>query len=330
MWKHFKWLGLLPFVAGCASAPAPVVDHAPGASARCDRERDRAAILKLAGEYWVDFHFEETIPLVEGYTPASAYETAGRELVLVVENSPERVVLQHILVVPAGDKNHAIKHWREDWQFEDTELLEFRGRRVWERKQLRREEVSCQWSQAVFEVDDAPRYEATGRWTHERGLSTWASNVTWRPLPRREYTKRSDYEVIVGVNRITVTPEGWAHEQDNEKLKLSAQNAGLVREIGINRYVRSPDKSLAEAAAYWQQTSEYWALVREEWANVTSTPRLELAQEVEGKPLHERLIELSKERMGDAVRARIRETIQAYLVRKPIGEAQGNTQVSSR
>ncbi len=319
MSEHSKWLGLLVLVAaGCASAPPPVVDQghvAKGMPASCDRERDRAAILRLAGEYWVDFHFEETIPLVAGYTPAPAYETAGRELVVVIEDSPTRLVLQHILVVPMGDKHQAIKHWREDWQFEDDELFEFRGHRVWERKKLSREEVACQWSQAVFEVDDAPRYEATGRWSHERGLSTWSSSTTWRPLPRREYTKRSDYEVIVGINRITVTPEGWAHEQDNEKRTLTEQHTGLVREIGINRYMRAPDPSLAEALSYWQQTNGYWAIVRAEWAKVTSTPRLKLAQEVDGKPLHERLLALSKENAaGEAVRSRIRETIQAYLV----------------
>ncbi len=306
---------------GCASTSKPAVEIVStgktSAPMACDQEKDREAIRKLAGEFWVDFHFEETIPLRDGYKLAPAYETAGRELVVVVEDNPTRIVLQHILVVPTADKPKAIKHWREDWQFEDADLLEFRGKRLWERRQVNRTEVTCHWSQAVFEVDDAPRYEALGRWQHGAGNSTWTSNTTWRPLPRREYTKRSDYDVLVGVNRITVTPEGWAHEQDNEKLALTERRESLVREIGINRYIRSPDESLAAASAYWQQTRAYWQLVREEWARAASGERLEVMREVDGRPQHEKLLQLAEAPPTQDARTQIRQAIQKALVAVP-------------
>lgn len=318
--RHFV-LGLFGFMqvifgVGCAAAPNPTIEMAAKAAppVSCDRDKDREAIRKLAGEFWVDFHFEETIPLREAYTPAAPYETAGRELVVVIEDNPNRIVLQHILVVPTADKPKAIKHWREDWQFEDDDLLEFRGKRVWEHRKLSRNDVICRWSQAVFEVDDAPRYEATGQWQHENNVSTWTSPVTWRPLPRREYTKRSDYDVLAGINRITVTPEGWAHEQDNEKLALSQPQKSLVREIGINRYIRTPDESLAAASAYWRQTSDYWRLVREEWALATSTARIELTREIEGRPQHEKLLALADAPESSDVRTQIREAIQKALM----------------
>lgn len=310
----------LLFLWGCASAPVPVAESGGKPAmeaASCDRGRDHAVIMKLAGEFWVDFHFEETIPLQAGYTPNPAYETAGRELVVVVEDSPARIVLQHILVVETGGESKAIKHWREDWQFEDDGAFEYRGRRTWERRKLPLNETRCHWSQAVFEVDDEPRYEAVGRFRHVGEVSTWTSNVTWRPLPRREYTKRSDYDVLVGINRVTVTPDGWAHEQDNEKLRLSEPQQSLVREIGINRYIRSPDPSLKVASAYWQKTSPYWSLVREEWSRLTANGRIELAREVEGKTLTDTLLALAETAQGPDLRTRIHSAIAAFVTQTP-------------
>jgi hypothetical protein len=84
------------------------------------------------------------------------------------------VSLQHILVVEKDGKRSPLKHWRQDWTFEDAELLEFRGQRSWARRVLSPLEARCTWSQAVFEVDDGPRYEGSGRWTHARGVKPHA------------------------------------------------------------------------------------------------------------------------------------------------------------
>lgn len=303
----------------CASVPdnqlaTPTSATASKAAPNCARDLDHAAILKLAGEFWVDFHFEETVPLREGYTPAPAYEAAARELVIVVEDTPERIVMQHILVVESGGNPMVTKHWREDWQFEDTELLEFQGHRAWDRRRLSPEEVQCQWSQAVFEVDDGPRYEGTGVFRHENGTSTWTSNMTARPLPRREYTKRSDYDIILGVNRITVTPEGYSHEQDNEKKRLSEPAGSIVREIGVNRYVRTPHASFAVAHAYWNRTAPYWSQVREEWAQISAAGRLQRKHESTAEKLHEQLFALAELPPTPETRDRIREAIAASVM----------------
>jgi hypothetical protein len=72
-------------------------------------------------------------------------------------------------------------------------------------------------------VDDSPRYAARGRWQHAAGVSTWISDETWRPLPRREFSVRKDYDVLVGTNRHTITPTGWVQEENNVKLALDVQ-----------------------------------------------------------------------------------------------------------
>ena len=50
------------------------------------------------------------------------------------------------------------------------------------------------WTQKVFQVDDSPRYEGYATWVHVDGRHYWDSQ-TDGPLPRREYSKRSDYNV---------------------------------------------------------------------------------------------------------------------------------------
>jgi hypothetical protein len=79
------------------------------------------------------------------------------------------------------------------------------------------------WSQSVYQVDDTPRYQGYGNWIHLPNFSSWEGNETWRPLPRREYSTRSDYDVMIGTNIQTITPTGWVHEQNNKKVITANQ-----------------------------------------------------------------------------------------------------------
>ena len=113
------------------------------------------------------------------------------------------------------------------------------------------------WSQTVYEVDDASRYAGIGRWTHADGEDSWESDRTLRPLPRREYTKRSDYQALDVVNRHALTPAGWVHEQDNTKLVIDADGRmhALAHERGINSYTRIADYDFAAGREYCSKTS---------------------------------------------------------------------------
>ncbi len=126
------------------------------------------------------------------------------------------------------------------------------------------------WSQTVFEVDDAPRYAGVGHWTHGEGIDAWTSDRTWRPLPRREYTKRNDYQALDVVNRHTLTPAGWVHEQDNTKLAIAADGkvTSLAREVGVNSYTRITDYDFGAGRTYWQKTSAFWSDVRGRWQRI--------------------------------------------------------------
>ncbi|QRO01242.1 hypothetical protein JRI60_20530 [Archangium violaceum] len=309
-------LSTLTLTLACASRPGVSAgsEERPVSSSACDPERDRAAILQMAGNYRVGFAFDETVGLSEGYTLHEPYRAKATEWVEVLEDTPRRISLQHVLVTERDGKRSTLKHWRQDWTFEDTTLLEFRGHRTWERRVLAPHEVTCTWSQAVYEVDDGPRYEGYGRWTHAHGVSAWQSEESWRPLPRREYTKRSDYDVLVTTNRHALTPTGWVHEQDSLKVVLGPNPHALAREHGLNVYTRQPaDAASTEASTAWKQTQGFWSEVRDEWRTLfQSHPRFTLRDSVEGKPRYEHLFEL-EETTAPERRERIRATLESFL-----------------
>ncbi len=280
----------------------------PAASALAEEsgafQRDRAAILAMTGRYRVTFSFAETVAFQPGYVLAEPQVSQGSELVLLAEDAGRVIELQHILVVGGG--RHVVKHWRQRWEYEPSDLLEHRGERAFARRPVAPDEARGAWSQSVFEVDDAPRYGGLGRWRHDAGASSWESHETWRPLPRREYTKRSDYQVLGCRNRHTLAAGGWVHEQDNVKLKLGPTGPqALAREAGLNRYNLAPDLDLTAAETYWKATRDFWGEVRAAWREATATEALVVDEhDAEGRPRHERLLALAERAPDDAATRR--------------------------
>lgn len=229
-------------------------------------EKDRKAILAMAGDFEVGFHFQETLSLHEGYeVREKPYDEEAHETVKVVEDSGRRIVLQHLLQVGPA----VVKHWAQIWTYEDTEILEFQGKRVWATRVLAPEEVKGKWSQRVTQVDDSPRYEGIGAWIHNGESSEWSATAN-RPLPRREHSKRKDYDLLVVTNRHTITRAGWFHEQDNTKwVKRDGQEYPLCREVGLNRYRRVTGHDFTKANDYWTKTAGFWKEVRGVWEEIT-------------------------------------------------------------
>ncbi len=253
-------------------------------AAIADPEKDRAAILAMQGEYLVDFAFDETVLLAPGYERASAMRSGGDEVVIVVEDTPAKVVLQHILVDPKS--GHVTKHWRQDWVYETPQRWEFAADQTWRVRDIPAGKTSGAWTQCVYEVSDAPRYCGTGRWNHRYGVATWTSDRTWRPLPRREYTKRSDYNAMNVENRHTIVPGGWTHEQDNTKAVRRADGSTertIAREFGFNDYQKDTDVDFTPAHDYWAATKDYWARVRARWDAALANPAgLHLKTKIDG------------------------------------------------
>ncbi len=115
--------------------------------------QDRAAILGMAGEFKVTFHFQETVGFQPGYELKKPYTEDAHELVLVAKDEPRHIELQHLLIAD-GD---VIKHWRQVWTFEDTRVCEFQGHHTWRMRDLTADEARGTWTQLVTQVDDSPR-----------------------------------------------------------------------------------------------------------------------------------------------------------------------------
>jgi hypothetical protein len=292
-------------------------------------ERDRLAILAMAGTYRSEFEFLETVAFVPNYRFDQPYRSWATEVVLVAENSERRIQLQHVLVMSfVDDEGHVqgplvTKHWRQEWVYEDTELFTFVGHDTWQRRQVTPEVARGKWSQAVYQVDDSPRYEALGRWQHLPNTSLWTSEETWRPLPRREHSVRADYQVLIGTNRHAITPQGWTQEEDNLKAVLGRTGVArvLAREIGLNRYVRLASFDAEPAQRYWSATAPYWRAVRDSWGDVYgSAERFSIAPAIGGKPLFmehfefaERLTSSKASPSADAMLRHARDTLGRYV-----------------
>jgi hypothetical protein len=270
-----------------------------------DFERDRRAILAMAGPYRASFDFLEVEDYSEAQTLRKPYQSWGTEYVYVIEDRGSFISLQHVLVMEiVTDEGEKIgpfvtKHWRQDWTYEDDQVLRYRGYGRWESETLAAGARRGRWSQAVWQVDDSPRYEAVGRWRHELGFSAWESEPTVRPLPRREFSVRDDYQALVGTNVHTIMPNGWSHRQDNLKAVLDEESGALVRylarEYGVNRYQRIRDFDFTPGDEYWEQTRPFWADVRATWEHIVAThPRFTLLNEVDGEKMFMALFEYAE------------------------------------
>lgn len=272
------------------------------------RERDRRAILAMAGAYRVSFDFLETVGFEAGFEPARPYRSWGTEYVYVIADEPGFVSLQHVLVMVVEQEDGSLsdpfvtKHWRQDWRYEDRDLHEFVSHGNWRRTTLSEEEAAGHWTQAVFQVDDSPRYESHGEWVHHPTHSVWQGSETRRPLPRREFSVRDDYNVLVGSNRHTILPTGWTHEQDNLKAitdengRLDSDQPFLAREMGMNRYERITSFDFSPGDEYWEETAAFWALVREAWAErFRAHDRIHLQAKVDGESMMMTLFGMAEE-----------------------------------
>lgn len=290
-------------------------------------ERDRLAILAMSGNYRTSFQFTETAGFIKDYSPPRPYFSWGTENVTVIEDVGTSISLQHTLVMYFRKASGEVmgpmvmKHWRQDWNYEDTDLHTFKGNKTWARETLSAETVEGTWTQSVFQVDDSPRYEVTGKWSHGPQFSAWQSKSSDRPLPRREYSVRNDYNVLRGEHRITIVPTGWVHEQHNRKFNLNAEGDSFVaQEVGVNRYERITNPDLSAAEETWQKTSPYWSTVRDTWKKIFAThDRFQIKASHEDSKLwqihfsHAGEIEQSKNYDAAKWSKKVKETIYKFL-----------------
>lgn len=252
---------------------------------------DIDAIQKMAGCYEVRFSFVETIKFNPDSPASEPYQEWGLEYVTVDKLTSTEVHLQHILLTPHGP----LKHWRQEWIYSPTEVLEYKGDNLWN-KIFNKGSVGA-WSQYVTQVDDSPRYACIANWVHSTDGSYWEC-TTNTPLPRREFSKRSDYNILTRRNRHIITKWGWEHEQNNEKrLKTNIESNSstiVAKEIGSNTYRKVDDSKCLEANIWWLDNKKIWNEIQAVWAEmIQNNEKIHLKSSVDNKTLWMSLFDLA-------------------------------------
>ena len=256
------------------------------------KKKDIEAIKEMCGCFEIDFNFAETFQYSNdsNYKKSNNYNSKALEYAKLIKDEKGHISIQHLLVMGS----YVIKHWRQDWIYENEDLLKYDADNTWKKISKTKKEVKGQWTQKVFQVDDSPRYEGTSSWVHIDGKSFW-ENTSYAPLPRREYTKRNDYNIMIRGNRHEIVNYGWIHDQDNKKvIRDNKQNKEyeIAAEKGFNKYVKVDDSKCIEAAEWWNENSKKWAFVREKWNSIYSKNKiLSLEKSIDKKPLYSYLFD---------------------------------------
>ena len=255
------------------------------------KRQDIESIKSMCGCMDISFEFAETISPNKDYKFFDNYISGGLELAFVVEESTNKIVIQHLLI--AG-QDMIIKHWRQDWIYENTEFFNYDKDLTWKKEIVSKKEVKGQWTQKVYQVDDSPRYQGSGSWVHVDGKHYWES-ITDAPLPRREYSKRSDYNVMQRKNRHEITDYGWVHEQDNIKILRNNDEKIIAEEKGWNKYVKTEDSKCQAAKDWWVKNENYWREVRNAWNDFyNSKETISFHKSVDKKPMFSGFFELGE------------------------------------
>jgi hypothetical protein len=276
-------------------------------NAQSKKSKDQNAIKEMCGCFEVTFNFSETFNYSKDstYKPSKTKIDKGLEWAGLVEDEKNKISIQHILQVGNPAKPMIIKHWRQDWLFQNSHFYNFNGDNNWIFEQKEKKDVKKQWTQKVYQVDDSPRYEGSGTWVHVDGKSYW-ENITTAPLPRREYTKRSDYNITLRGNRHEITKYGWVHDQDNSKVirEIGKEDFVLANEKGYNTYVKVDDSRCKAASDWWKANNNKWQFVRNKWDEIFSrNTNLSLETKVDNMPLYKHLFsdEVAEEKVMNTI-----------------------------
>lgn len=271
------------------------------------KAEDTKAIKSMCGCYEVKFNFAETFQYSKdsiNYKPSKTKHETGLEWVELVEDQPNKLVLQHLLIVGTTD-DAIVKHWRQDWLYQNINFYSFFKDLTWKFQTRAKNQVKGQWTQKVYQVDDSPRYEGTATWSHQDGRHYW-ENTTDAPLPRREHTIRNDYNVLKRTNVHEITDFGWIHDQDNDKIVRDDKGTDvlLAQEKGHDVYTKVDNSKCVLAQNYWNKNKELWKKVRAKWSQVFMESKdLNLRKKVDNKALYSKLFDLKPEASAEEINA---------------------------
>lgn len=282
-------------------------------------KQDKEAIKQMEGCYKVSFNFAETFAPDTNYHFHDRYHSEATEYAIIIEETDTKISIQHLLVVGPGI---VVKHWRQDWLYENTKLLNFVDKGMWKKTSISPKQADGTWTQKVYLVDDSPRYQGYGTWIHVDGRHFWESSA-FAPLPRRERTHRSDYNVLERHYHIEMFEDSWLLEQDNKKIiRKNGEDKVLVAEKGIERFTKG-NFNCKPAVDWWKENKVFWADVRKVWTNLIahSAEVIQFKLKVDGERMYEKMFEAGNEfriagnYQSEAGLKKIKEIIDLYRIK---------------
>ena len=281
--------------------------------AQHSKDSDMQAIESMCGCFKVGFNFAETFNYSKdsNYMPSTIYTSGALEYVHIIDRQDNLINLQHTLVLGSAESPFIMKHWSQEWVYEGTDVYEYQSNNKWSRRSFNVDSINGQWTQKVYQVDDSPRYEGSASWIHIDGRSFWES-TSYAPLPRREYTKRSDYNITLRRTRHELTNDGWIQDQDNDKIIRDSLGADyiLAQEKGFNTYTRVDDSLCRSAAEWWTTNDRFWSHVRDIWDEAyQNNPNLTLKTKVDNQKLYEILFNMNPKSSKREIRKAITQFV---------------------
>jgi hypothetical protein len=154
-------------------------------------QKDRDAINKMCGCFEIQFNFKETF---NELTMKNMCLQKSIDLLLwswqyLLFNENKKISIQHLLIVGPPNNQSVIKHWRQDWVYQNQDLYTYDTANTWNYTQMSKKAVKGQWTQKVFQVDDSPRYEGSSTWVHVDGKSYW-ENTNYAPSSKKRIFKK--------------------------------------------------------------------------------------------------------------------------------------------
>ena len=85
------------------------------------KQQDQEAIKAMCGCYEVTFQFAETFHFVSDslYKPSDTKFDKGLEWAQLIINEDNKISIQHLLQVGNQLEPMVVKHWRQDWLYEN-------------------------------------------------------------------------------------------------------------------------------------------------------------------------------------------------------------------
>jgi len=283
-----------------------------------DLNKDKESIKAMTGCYEIVFQSSETFAYDRDYEHYPRYRSGALEWIFVDEEDDKKINLQHLLVIHGT--NHIVKHWRQQWEYEAKNVLDFGGFSNWTNKKVA--DANGSWVQRVYQVDDSPRYECSAPWIHTSKKSYWECDAN-APLPRREFSVRDDYNILMRGNRHELTPYGHVHDQNNIKISKSAEGVEtkLAMEKSYNTYKKVDNARCMPAIKWWKKHNGFWHDAQDVWEEVLySRNEIKLDFNKYGSKLWMKLFELDEKLHStgpynsDIGRAQIKSIITGHIV----------------